>query len=104
MPKTVELTDAMLAEALKASIIKSDTPETIKKGKKTIQVNRYSFSGLYLSLTKKGVTAKASSVRQRVYSINKKLADAGKDQVWLAKRPAGKGRPSAEFDADLFLV
>ena len=98
------LTDELLAEALKANLVKTDKVETVKIDGKKVQVNRYDFTNLYLYLTKKGVQAKPASVRQRIYSVNRKLAEAGSGQVFKAKRPPATGRSPKAFDASLFTV
>jgi hypothetical protein len=83
MADKVKLTDSLLAQALKAGHIE-DKQTKIAKG--AVKENLYSFPTVFLHLQKAGCTVKESAVRQRIYAVNKALAEAGVKQKWVAKR------------------
>jgi hypothetical protein len=97
---STKLTDQLLAEALKAGHIQ-DKQTKIAKG--AFKDNLYSFPTVYSHIQKAGCNVKPAAVRQRIYAVNKAMAEAGIKQKWKAKRDF-TGRKKKELDTSLFTV
>ena len=97
---SAKLTDKLLAEALKAGHIE-DKQTKIAKG--AVKENLYNFSLVYLHITKAGCNVKPAAVRQRIYAVNKAMAEAGIKQKWKAKRTF-TGRKKKSLDTALFTM
>ena len=105
MSKRINIPHALFIKCLKASVFKEAQQKIVKR--KSGEVEKVTI--VYATLKKEvdkaiGRDVKMSTIRQKVYNINKQLKKAGANRQFVAHRQKGTGRGPADYSGYLFEV
>ena len=105
MAKRTTIPHALFVECLKASVFKEAQQKIVKRKKGEDEKVYIVYATLKKEVDKAiGKDVKMTTIRQKVYNINKALKEAGANRQFVAHREKGTGRGPADYSGYLFEV
>ncbi len=103
MSKRITIPHATFAECLKASVVKDPQQKLVKRKKGETEKVKIVYATLKSEVDKAmGQNVKMTTIRQKVYNINKQLKKIGANRQFVAHREKGTGRGPADYSGYLF--
>tara|TARA_R100000458_G_C8234603_1_gene215314 strand:- start:7 stop:363 length:357 start_codon:yes stop_codon:yes gene_type:complete len=105
MAKRITIPHDTFIACLKASVVKDAQQKLVKRKKTDTEKVKIAYATLKKEVDKAiGQNVKMTTIRQKVYNINKELKKLGANRQFVAHREKGTGRAPADYSGYLFGV